>query len=610
MPEENPNNWIIRDRFFGLMTKGDSSKVPSGSCVDGQNVFFTNGDRIASRNLGYEVYPNTVAANTSTTKIASIRTFRKRDGENILVRNQSNALEFFDETTIGWVVIESGFMPGLAFGYAEANINTDQTSYIYMGNSKQNYARWSGAKNHLLVPVAANSTTVKVVATTGFPSPTGTIVIAGTKNRYSAVSAQNFTLVGTADVVAPAGSAVVAGLQEFPTAPKGNILLGHDNRIFVSGITSVLAAVYFSKYGDAANFTGAGVVTDTTADATGIFNLAEGGGPVVGMAFDENSTYFIKHSLIYKAGLTDAGYAITPLKSFDGKSQTTGGITEPFAGENGLFFITPDKKIYNLTRIDNVDYPQLVPISDVIKPTVDALFFEKTKGIVFEDKAFIACASTQGNENDTVLIYDIRNKLWHAKVTGWNVTDWAIYRKNYNTLNESDDELFFAGNNSKNVYKVINIAKDRDFNIQSSATMNEETFDYPAQRKWLKGFFVEGNITKNMTLNITLLFDGGFTQSLTGSIIGTQTDFLFNSTTPNAFGVNPFGVEVIGASGEEVSMKKFRLYLKNNLRAIPFYSIAVKFESEGNNQGWEVLRYAWDVELFSQDENRKLYKSF
>ena len=139
--------------------------------------------------------------------------------------------------------------------------------------------------------------------------------------------------------------------------------------------------------------------------------------------------------------------------------------------------------------------------------------------------------------------------------------------------------------------------------------MSDETFEKPEVRKWLRGFFLEGYLAVDTTLNISLLFDGGFTQTLTGSIKGTDTDFLFNTSGSNAFGVNAFGVEAFGSEEGESALKKFRLYLKKDLREIPFYSIQCKFASEGNLQNWQVIRYGFDVGLFSQDENRKLYKT-
>lgn len=606
MANAQSTKWVIRDTFTGLQSKKDPSKVTPGSVVAGQNVTFPEMDRISVRELGYETYPSESVANADTTKVHSIHTFRRRDGENILMRAYGGKLQAYDKVAETWATVSSGYTPGVRFGFADQNINTDQTSFTYFGNGRQNYSRWSGATTQLTVPLVPTSTTVGVVGTAGFAT-SGSIVIGGTRKAYSALTSTVITLVGTAGTTVAAGATIMQGIQQYPNNPKGNIFLANSNRMFVAGSSTVASAVYFSKYGDSTNFVNASLVTDTTADSAGIFNLAEGGGGVSGMALDENATYFLKRGLIYKATLTDALYTLTPLKPFDGKGQITGSVGEPFSAENGTVFVTPDKKVYHLTRLPQVDYPQLVPISDPIKNTVESLYFENYRGISFQDNAYIACSSTENGENDRVLVYDLVNKVWQSPITGWNVTDWAIY-DNGDGLG---DQLFFASNNSLNVFKVNTTPIDGEFDVSAIAIMNQETFGAPAERKFIDNFFLEGYIGQNTTLNISLLFDdNGFTQQLSGSISGTESDFIFDTDSLNQFGLNPFGLELLGGSSDLEGLSKFRLYLKNTLRTIPFYSIQLQLSSESSNAQWRVINVGYKVGIYEQDESRKLYKAF
>jgi hypothetical protein len=164
------------------------------------------------------------------------------------------------------------------------------------------------------------------------------------------------------------------------------------------------------------------VVTASTAQSPGVFNLGEGGGAVTAMVEDENSIYIFKRNIIYKATLSDSLYTLSTLKSFDGKSRTTGAINQKstFAGGNGIFFITPDNQIMNLTRVAYVDYPQIVPISDPIKPTVANAIFTSSTAIFWKDKAYIA-AKTNSNstQNDVVFVYNFRVQIFrkdHSKI--------------------------------------------------------------------------------------------------------------------------------------------------------------------------------------------------
>jgi len=601
------SKWIIRDVFPGMMTKKDASKVVPGASVGGRNVMFTDMDRIAVRPLGYETYPADSEALSDTTKVHSIHTFRRRDGSNILIRGQGSKMQCFDETTAGWVVITSGLTVGASIGFADQNINTDQSSFTYFGNAYQPYSRWSGNKTHLTVALNPTATTVAVAGAQGFRTVNGTIVIGGVRKTYSSRTNTIFTLTGQAGTTCAVGIPVVEAIHRYPNNPKGNLLLANSNRVFVAGATQVASAVWFSKYGDATNFINAVLVTGSTATDPGIFNLAEGGGAVTGMALDENSTYFLKRGLIYKATLSDTLYTLTPLKPFDGKSQTTGSIGDPFTSENGTIFVTPDKKIYHLTRLPQVDYPQLVPISDPIKTTVDALYFENFKGITFRESAYIACSSIKGGGNDTILVYDLKDQIWHTPISGWNVSDWAIYDNG----DGDGDQLYFASNNSLNVFKVTTTPLDGEFSVEAVAIMNQETFGAPAERKFLENFFLEGYIGANTTLNISLLFDdNGFTQQLSGSIQGNETAILFDTDNLNQFGTNPFGIEAFGASSDEIGLKKFRVYMKDGLRNIPFYSLQLQLSSDGDNQQWEVINVGYKVGIYEKETDRNLNKAF
>lgn len=608
LPKDGSTIWVDRDKFEGLITYVDPEKVKVGSATAGYNVSFNYGDIISNRQLGFQNYPSNQAVSPATDPIVSEHTFRKRDGSNILMRSQTTVVEYFDEVSQAYVTILGGFTTGLRFGYTDYNINTDQHSYVYFCNAVEDMFKWTGNITNLTAPIHSSDQTIHVTDTAGFSS-SGNLTIGGTSVAYDSLASTTFHLTsGWSGGTIATGTGITETPADISGAPLGNILTNYNNRLFVGGITATPQAVYFSGYGDPDTFTDAALVDSTTAADPGIFNLAEGGGGVIGFTRDEQALYIIKPAIVYVVTLSDSLYSLEPLKPFDGKSQTTGGIAPRciFANGNGSIIITPDKRILNLTRIQYIDYPQLVPISDDIFPTVDALYFENAAGITFEQKIYIACSSISNGQNDTVLIYNIQAKLWETPVTGWNVSDWQIYN------NGTGDRLFFGSNNSTNLYEVTNTPMDGEFGVSSNVIMNQETFGDPAQQKYIDNFFVEGYITENTDpLTITLYFnDQGYTQILQGVIAGTSTDLLFSSDNANVFGFNPFGLEVFGSSAGSQGKKKFRLYTKNGLRVIPFYNISVGFSSDGSNQGWEVLNYAWKVGVYQNTEDRNLYIGF
>lgn len=594
--------WIVVNNFSGYQTKSDPSKIDDGGNPQGQNTIINNGDRVSVRPFGSVVVGD---ATTTEDRIHSLHTFRRRDGENILIRGRGEYLEYLDKQNITWEIIGSGYTTNTSFGFADFNINTDQTSYVYFGNAHQAFSRWTGQTTHISSPVGLGDATINVDDTSGF-SATGTIYICNTAVTYTGVTATTFTGATGAPVCAT-DRAVAQGPQTFPSNVRGNIYLAWSNRLFIAGITSTPQAVYFSQYGDASDFVGASLVTEATADAPGIFNLAEGGGAVTGMVHDEGAAYLFKKSIIYRVTLDDALYTLRTLKPFDGKSQTTGSVNPKltFTGGNGVFFVTPDNQIMNLSRVESVDYPQIVPISDSIKPTTDVADFNTGAGIYFEDNAYISAKATMDSVGvDSTFLFNFRKQTWESPIVGWSPSTFAIYDDG------TGEALYFGDDLVANVYKIGDEAIDNELGIAANWRSKQFDFGLPATLKEIENIYIEGYITDNTNLTISLLLDeNGVTQRLSTVFRGTETGFQFSADSYNVFGFHPFGTERFGTS-DASGKRKFRIYLNKNLRRVPFYVAQLEFASDGIGEGWEITRMGFRVREHSQPENRNNYREF
>ena len=396
-------------------------------------------------------------------------------------------------------------------------------------------------------------------------------------------------------------------MQEYSTHSKGNIYLVANNRLFISGIASTSQAVFFSERGDATSFVGANLVTDSTDTSPGIFNFGTGGGAVTGMALDENSIYIFKRSAIWRATLTDTIYTLTILKPVDDKAQTTGAVNNKsiFTGHNAVYFITPDNQIMSLQRVEQVDYPQIVPISDIIQTTVNGINADDSAGIVFRDKAYFSIkADTDVSFNNTVLTRNINENIWDSPVVGWSPSDFTIYDDG------TSEELYLANATSPNVYKVGNSGIDDIYEVVANWRSKQYSFDMPQQQKEIVDLFVEGYISQNTTLNISLLLDeDGYTGSYTTTIVGTDDDLVYDSTSYNRFGLSSFGTERFGSNDDQTGNKKFRVYL-TEMRADPFYNMQLEFASDGEAQNWEIISYGMRVRPYSVEQNRRLFHKF
>jgi len=593
--------WYMFGNFTGWKTKADPSKIGDGDHPNGQNTVINDGDRVSIRDFG-----STVVGDATTTQeaIYSLHTFRKRSGENLLIRTRGTYVEYLEEYGDTWEALITTSTSGYKYGFADYNINTDLRSYVYWGNSVDNFTRWTGAHTYLTQDVAVGTTTIYVADTTDGFASTGTLMMCGTTTPYSAKTNTTFTIT-TSTVACSSGRGIASKPEEFPTYPKGNVYLAANNRLFIAGITSTPQAVYFSKYGDPTTYL-SDLVNSGTADAAGIFNLGEGGGAVTGMVLEENSIYILKPSIIYRATLDDSLYTLQPLKPFDGRSQTTGALTKEsvFAGDNGVFFITPDQQIMELTRVSDVDYPQIVPISEDIKNTVDSISFTTATGIYWKNSAYFAVKSEGATVNDSVLIWNVKIKAWESPIIGWQASDWTIYNDG------TEEALYFGDALTANVYKVTKGALDNELGVTASWRSKQYDFGVPHQLKELTNFYIEGYANTQTSLSLALLFDeDGFTQRYSTTFLGTESAYFYDSDEYNPFGYHPFGFERFGSSDASEKIK-FRIYLNKNLRLIPFYNLQLDIGSDGESQNWEITGYGFQVRPHSQPEKYNLIRSF
>lgn len=597
--------WYVVDKFQGYATKADPTKLPVGANPNGQNVTVNDGDKISIRKYGTEILGQ---ATTTENAITSMHTFRKRDGTNILMRTWGTYVEYYDKENELWEPIVSTTTADQEFGYADYNINTDLMSYVYFGNATDPAMRWSGAITTTTLDVAIGTTVV--TTTDNYPfTTTGSIWLCGEKMEYSARTLTTFTLSAPSTVACEAGRAVAQSVVEFPSYPRGNIYLVANNRIFVAGVTSTPQAIYFSKYGDADTWLTT-LVSSATADAAGIFNLGEGGGAVTGMIQDEGALYFFKKSITYRATLDDSLYTLLPLKPFDGKSQTTGSTNRNlvFTGANGTFFVTPDNQIMLLTRLESLDYPQITPISDQIKPTTDAVDFSGGDGIFFKNAAYFSVKSESGSNEDTVFVWNDKVQTWESPIVGWSASKFAIYDDG------TGESLYYGDATTANVYKVTE-SERLDNGLAFSASWRSKQFAFTeiasvSEMKEMVNFYVEGYISDNTTLNVELLLDeDGYTQSFKSTITGEDKNNIFNAYPYNVFGLSPFGYQRFG-SADDQEKKKFRVYFNRDFRAYPFYNAQVEFVTESENANFEITAFGFKVRKASNSENRKLYKSF
>jgi hypothetical protein len=609
MPTTPVNSkWVITPAspsadYLGLRTNVDPTRVPDTAHVNGQNTYVNDGDRISTRPYGLVLFPSGTAS-VASGGIEALWTFHLRNGSNIMVRPVGTTLEMFDQGAEAWAVFLTG-LTSTDFGFAEFNINANAESRLYFGNGVDDSGFWNGGYTNLNGALVGGEAVITVDSTASFGA-TGSLIIGTTTVTYTGVTATTFTgCVGT-----PAAADNLTVTQKATTSagiPKGNIWMSAQNRLFVVPSANK-QIVQFSQYGDASSWSTTTVLS-STATSAGAFNLIEGGGEVRAMCQDEKSIYFLKDACIYVATLTDALYSLAMLKPFDGRSRASGAVGRRgvFVGGNYVFVVTPDNQIKALERIETIDYPQLNPISEPIQPTCDVLDFSSVSGIAFREYAYFACkSSSSATTNDTVLVFNLHKGHWESPIVGWQVSEWTIYDDG------TEPALYFGDAISPNIWKLDkqNIT-DGEYIVTSSYSTKRLDFGTPEKQKEFDDVFIEGYIAPTTSLTIRLLYDdNGYSGVQQTTFVGTETDYIMQGSSVNAFGLTPFGTARFGAGDDLSGKRKFRVFLNKNFRRVPFYNAQLEFSSSGQNQQWEVIRYGFLVREHSQQPNPKLQRDF
>src|SRR6266567_9484551 len=180
---ESGAQWVVFGQFTGYQTKLDPEKIDDGGNPQGQNTTANEMDRISIRPVGYDLFPSTAFFSSTSTGVVAMHTFRLRDGTSILMRSTSSTLEWYDQHGSYWELLGQGYQNG-DFGFADNNVNTDQSSYVYFGNSQDEFSRWNGARSFFTVAPTSTATTLFLDNTTGFAA-TGSVAYCGATQAYT-----------------------------------------------------------------------------------------------------------------------------------------------------------------------------------------------------------------------------------------------------------------------------------------------------------------------------------------------------------------------------------------------------------------------------------------
>lgn len=417
-----------------------------------------------------------------------------------------------------------------------------------------------------------------------FPD-SGTIRIGTTDVTYSSMEMSTTFNTCSNTPAASDNAAVCQAITKYATAPRGDILRSLNERMYVAARDK--SSVFTSAVGDATSFT---FSSPRAAGEGDLIDFVEGGGALTGMGVHEDTMHILKPNVIKQLDFTQDANDL---------ANTSPVITSPQVGplyplgvfnvDNALFFAAGNGGIKTVERIESIDFQQTKQLSDPIRPTVNDADFSTAAGIFFGERAYIAAKETSSSAfNDIVFVYNYQKKAWELPRVGLNISCFFIY----------NNELYGGSSLNKEVFKLETghsiVRSTTKYPIKASWTSGSHTFENPFGMMRANSLYVEGYLTANTELTVTLSYEyRGVGQQISGTISGTDDDYLLEIPSDAGLGLIPLGVGSLGAGSETPdNLLKFRVYF--TFSEVPAYEIAVTFESDGEDQNWEVLRYGFN----------------
>jgi len=283
--------------------------------------------------------------------------------------------------------------------------------------------------------------------------------------------------------------------------------------------------------------------------------------------------YLINFQL--SSDLTDETLVIQRLKT--APQQAAIEQSAIFKIKNDVVFISNETKFDSLGRIELIDTPQSVPLSDPVRSLFERLDFTNASGVYFQDNIYIAVPA-----ESLVLIYNLIEGYWESPQI-LPIRRFAII----------NSELYGHSNAVPETYKLFEGFNDNGNDYQAVAAFSYQNGGVRTDKKVFQEWYTEGYISSNTTLGLQLNYDyTGYTSIQTFDIFGTCTNIIFNLTTDASLGKLSLGKGSLGGKlgdVEEDLPPKFRII--NTTTPIDHWEVQPIYFSDGSDQQWEILAF-------------------
>ncbi len=585
-------NFTLTEQFLGYKTKSDKTNTNSRFLVSpSQNVIIGDSEKVKTR----EGYSLDGAANAALNAIESGFTWKTSRGTERVLRGYDDELEVRFVAVSGTVTYEriAASWSDVDFSFATWWDTGENLEVLLFVVGDDNIYEWGGGVAELSA-VTANTITKKGTATwaeAGFYT-TGNKVVIIDGNEYAYTGGETTTtLTGVTPTPAgeAAGSPVIQKIITNTDSPAADVVNDQiavlNNQLYV--VSETLNEVSISQNDDYTDFTFAsprvpGEGELLVLDAPGRAAIPLDQDMLVADIAD--GWYRTKFEQIVVTTLKET-LSVKKLRTGKGKGLKGRDLVANIG--NAIVFISNDNTLEAIERAEQLELITTTNLSDPIKPDFDNEDF--SDGHIFSHKNRVYVASPVNSKTYILEFRQTDEGLFRF----WQPPQILPIRK-FVTVS---DDLYGHSNAVPETYKLFDGTDDNDKPFFARAAFSYNSFGERALLKSMDEWFTEGYISSNAELELKLNFElDGIVQQLSVTIIGGDSNILFESEVSIALGDSALGDEPLGITDTLATQyPKFRHIFP--FAPKDFFEIQAIYEMDSQDGVFELLAIGGNARL-------------
>lgn len=374
------------------------------------------------------------------------------------------------------------------------------------------------------------------------------------------------------------------------TAYKTDLISCIYNHIYVGSRTS--RQVFISKSSDFADFA---YTTPLRLPGEG-FELILDNCPT-GFAPDEDQMYigagrddYYKISMELNGAQDGESVVIKKLKTAVGQAPINQGSIVNI--KNAIAFLSFEKTIDTLGRVERIEGPQARPISDDIKDDIEAYDITDAHGTYWKRSLYYVLP-----QESVMLIHDLQHGYWQPPQV------FAFSRLAIIEI-DGEDKLCAHSSTGNETYLLDDGFNDNGVAIPFNASFGYENYGTRFTPKQFDEIASELYISRNTVVKDTIIYDyKGATGIRQFDIDGGSDDAtIFTPAENYSLGNNPLGSNPLGSGEESDDLVKKRII--HDTTVLDFFERQRVFSSDTLDDRFEIIAYGENTRL---SENKPTY---